>query len=241
MSFLPRTLVLIPALNEAGCIGETVHRWLALGAGWVRVVDNGSHDQTAQVAREAGAEVLEEPRRGYGAACWTGLHKLPMHADWVLFSSADGSDRLEAREVKHWEDLLETGCEFILGDRFSLPQAREHLKWIQRAGNRVCCWMIYLGWARNFHDLGSLRLIRTTTLHALNLQDRGFGWNIEMQVRAVEQGVPMAEIPVHYWPREAGSSKISGSFIGTCRAAWGMMKMIARLWWRKDHRSHHAS
>src|SRR6266487_4265447 len=92
--FPARTAVVIPALNEAGCVGDTVRRWLALGVHGVRVVDNGSTDATASTARAAGAEVWTETRRGYGAAAWRGLQDWPAGCEWVLFSSADGSDRL---------------------------------------------------------------------------------------------------------------------------------------------------
>ncbi len=226
--FLARTMVLIPALNEAEVIAETICYWKALGAAWIRVLDNGSVDQTAALARAAGAEVIAEPKRAYGAACWTGLQNVPVPAEWVLFSSADGSDRLDG--IREWQEEIDRGAEFILGDRFSLPEARRNLKWIQQAGNRWCCWLLFVGWGRRFNDMGSLRLVRLSALRRMELRDRGFGWNIEMQVRAVEQGVRTVELPVPYVPRRAGRSKISGSFLGTVRAGWGMMKITARLW-----------
>ena len=228
--FLARTMVLIPALNEAETVGETVRFWKAMGAARVRVINNGSSDETKEIAANAGAEVLEERRRGYGAACWTGLQNVPKEIEWILFSSADGSDRLAAEDLEGWERHVRNDVDFILGDRFSRREAREHLKWIQRFGNRLCCSLIYLGWAKRFNDMGSLRLIRSSVLRELALKDRGFGWNIEMQVRAVEQGVRMIELPVAYFPRAAGRSKISGSFRGTIRAAWGMTRMIVYLW-----------
>src|SRR5258706_92842 len=100
--FPARTAVVIPALNEESCVVDTVRRWLALGVHGVRVVDNGSTDATASAARAAGAEVLTEARRGYGAAAWRGLHDWPAECEWVLFSSADGSDRLSAGETGAW-------------------------------------------------------------------------------------------------------------------------------------------
>ncbi len=235
-TFLGRTMVLIPALNEAETVRETIQFWREMGAGMVRVVDNGSTDQTAEIAEAAGADLLKEPKRGYGAACWTALQKIPAGIDWILFSSADGSDRLDAQEAEQWGREIANGTDFILGDRFSRREAREHLKWIQRFGNRLCCWLIYIGWGKRFNDMASLRLIRANVLRGLDLKDRGFGWNIEMQVRAIECGVRIAELPVGYFPRAAGRSKISGSVRGTIRASWGMMKMIAYLWRTKRHR-----
>ena len=129
-----------------------------------------------------------------------------------------------------WQRQLDNGAEFILGDRFASAESRRHLKWIQCFGNHLCCGLIFLGWRTRFKDMGSLRLIHRHTLDKLSLQDRGFGWNVEMQVRAVEQGVRWVELPASYHPRRAGRSKISGSFAGTLRAARGMMGMIIKLW-----------
>lgn len=232
--FPARTMVLLPALDEAGSIAETIAHWRRLGVACVRVVDNGSVDGTARIAAQAGAEVLAEPRRGYGAACWTGLQNPPPGIEWILFSSADGSDQLTEADAAAWQRQLDNGVEFILGDRFASADSRRHLKWIQRFGNRLCCGLISLGWRARFNDMGSLRLIHRAALEKLSLQDRGFGWNIEMQVRAVEQGVRWVELPVPYHPRRAGRSKISGSLWGTLRAARGMMGMIIKLW--RNHR-----
>ena len=117
--FVACTLVLIPALNEAACIEATIQFWRQSGFALVRVVDNGSADDTGQLAARAGAEVLHEPRRGYGAACWTGVQQLPLGIDWILFSSADGSDGLSGDEAAVWQRQIDRGVEFILGDRFS--------------------------------------------------------------------------------------------------------------------------
>ena len=126
--FLARTMVVIPALNEEGCVGDTVRRWLALGVSGVRVVDNGSADGTASAARVAGAEVLTEARRGYGAAAWRGLQDWPAGFEWVLFSSADGSDRLSPGEASAWRTAAEDGADLVIGDRVSLPASRAELK-----------------------------------------------------------------------------------------------------------------
>ena len=234
--FLARTLVIIPALNEAACIADTVRYWLRRGAAFVRVADNGSTDETARRAVEAGAEVIRESRRGYGAACWTGLLNFPERLEWILFSSADGSDQLSPEEAAAWQSAIDAGADLVMGDRFSAPESRRHLKPVQRFGNRLCCALILLGWRARFRDMASLRLLRKTAFDAMALEDRGFGWNIEMQVRAVELGLHWVELPIAYHPRAAGESKISGSFRGTLRAARGMMAMTASLWLRKQRR-----
>ena len=234
--FLACTLVIIPALNEAACIAATVRYWIERGAACVRVADNGSTDETARLAAGAGAEVIGESHRGYGAACWTGLQNFPERLEWILFSSADGSDQLSPEESVAWQSAVDAGTVLIMGDRFSAPESRRHLKPVQRFGNRLCCALILLGWRAHFRDMASLRLLRKTAFDAMALEDRGFGWNIEMQVRAVELGLRWVELPVAYHSRAAGQSKISGSFRGTLRAARGMMMMTASLWLRKQRR-----
>lgn len=237
-TLLDRTMVLIPALNEAECVAQTVAYWRQLGARVVRVVNNGSTDATVQAAQDAGAEVVNEPKRGYGAAAWRGLQNHPAEADWVLFSSADGSDRLAPHELQEWQKCVDSGFHMILGDRFGQFASRQHLKAVQSFGNRLCCRLISLGWGRRFNDMGSLRLVRREALQKLELEDRGFGWNVEMQVRAIEQGLRIAELPVGYFPRRAGRSKISGNLGGSICAGWGILKMMAQLWWTKKRHSH---
>lgn len=229
MSFLQRTAVVIPALNEALCVGETVRAWQALGVRLVRVVDNGSHDDTARVAQAAGAEVLSERQRGYGAAVWRGVQDLPSDLEWVLFSSADGSDQLGTEELSAWTRAAEAN-DLVVGDRVTSAASREHLKAVQGFGNRLCCWLIALGWRRRFADMGSLRVVKVNSLRTLALKDRGFGWNVEMQVRAIEHGMRITELPVNYHPRRAGESKISGNLLGTIRAARGILGMMFHLW-----------
>jgi glycosyltransferase involved in cell wall biosynthesis len=231
--FLDRTLVLIPALNEAGCIAATVENWRGLGARWVRVVDNGSFDNTSELARATGAEVVHEPKRGYGAAAWRGLQNLPADVEWILFSSADGSDRLTPAELVQWNACVENGIELITGDRVTPLASRAHLKVVQSFGNRLCCSLIALGWNQRFNDMGSLRLIRRAAFEPLALKDRSFGWNVEMQVRALEHGLRIVELPVVYHPRTVGTSKISGNFFGTVRAGASIVLMMAKLWLTK--------
>jgi glycosyltransferase involved in cell wall biosynthesis len=234
--FLARTLVLIPALNESEVIESTVLDWINLGVGCVRVVDNGSVDETAALARARGADVVLEPRRGYGAACWTGLLSLPPGVDYILFSSADGSDRFVAAELPVWEQAVEEGYDLVLGNRCLYPGALASLKWLQRCGSQVASVLMRWGWRIRFHDMGSRRLIRISSFRQLALKDRGFGWNVEMQVRAVEEGLRFLELPVPYFPRRAGRSKISGNWLGSLKASWGIISTLLYLWITKSSR-----
>ena len=228
--FLRQTLVVIPALNEAESVAETVRSWLALGVGGVRVVDNGSIDDTTGRSAEAGAEIMHEPACGYGAAAWRGLQDWPSECDWVLFSSADGSDWLSSTQAVSWQHAVDSGAELVLGNRTALTCARKSLKLTQRFGNWLCCVAIERGWGWRFRDIGSLRLVRRAVFEPMQLRDRSFGWNVEMQVRALEVGLRVVELPVNYFPRRAGESKISGSLIGTVRAGSSILGMLAHLW-----------
>lgn len=223
------TVLVIPALNEEDCVAGTVARWRKLGPMEVRVVDNGSTDATAGRASAAGAVVMSEPNRGYGAAAWRGIQELPVACQRVIFCSADGSDRLDDGELREWRRHADRGVDLIVGDRTDRVESRHHLKAVQSFGNRFSCLLIRAGWGRSFRDLGSLRWIGRAALERLNLRDRGFGWNVEMQVRAVEHGMRIVELPVAYHPREAGISKISGTFLGTLRAGSGILRMFWQL------------
>ncbi len=235
--FLARTVVVIPALNEEACIVDTVLYWRIRGAGLVRVADNGSTDTTAARARDAGAEVCPEPRRGYGAAAWTGTRGLPGRIEWILFSSADGSDRLDDAAARAFQCEIDRGAVLVLGERVTLPESRRRLTPTQRFGNALGCALIALGWGRRFCDMGSLRAIRRDAFERLALQDRAFGWNVEMQVRAIEHGLRLAEVPVEFHARAAGDSKISGNLRGIVRAGWGILAMVGRLYLRRGQRA----
>ncbi|MEX2578414.1 MAG: glycosyltransferase [Verrucomicrobiales bacterium] len=236
--FLGRTAVVMPALDEEASVGSAVRHWVGWEVAEVRVADNGSRDTTADRAREAGARVVGEPRRGYGAAAWAGARSLSEGIDWILFASADGSDFLDEESAAAFDGAVKAGAGLVVGERVTRPDARRNLTPAQRFGNALCCGLIALGWrAPRFRDMGSLRLIRRDVFEALALRDRAFGWNIEMQVAAIERGVAIAEVPVGYRPRTAGQPKISGSLAGVFRAGRGILGTLAKLWWRKRARA----
>ena len=228
--FLKRAVVVIPALNEEPCVAGAVSYWRARGAALVRVVDNGSTDGTARCARTAGAQVLEERQRGYGAAAWAGAGDLPNGIEWILFSSADGSDQLDDVAAAAFQGKIDGGAVFVLGERVTRSDSRRRLTPTQRFGNALCCALIALGWGRRFHDMASLRVIRRDAFERLELRDRAFGWNVEMQVRALELGLVVAEVPVDFHARMAGESKISGTLSGIVRAGCGILAMVGKLY-----------
>ncbi len=227
MRFCSRLLVLIPARDEEEALPATIAAWHSLGIANVRVVDNGSRDDTARVADRAGAEVVRETRAGYGFACAAGLAALPTGIDAVLISAADGSDRLDEADLARWAAAFDAGADLICGDR--RRSAGSAMPFPQRLGNRVTCEAMSFLWGQPVGDLGSLRLLRRSALPLLLPDDRGFGWNVEMSIRAFESGCSVREIPVRYRPRAAGRSKISGTVRGTIRAGSAMLSTVVRL------------
>ena len=223
--------VIIPALNEEATIGGVLRSLRSFGLEHIRVVDNGSTDRTVNRARDAGAEVLVEPRRGYGQACWTGSQGLAENVEWILFCDADGSDDLS--DIERLVAAAHAGADFVLGDRRARAEARAVMTPVQNFGNALSVALIRLGWGQQYHDLGPFRLIRRSLYERMAMQDRGFGWTIEMQVRAVELGARIVELPVGYRPRQGGHSKISGTIKGSVQAGTIILSTIARLAWRQ--------
>lgn len=223
-------VVVIPALNEDASLPEVVARLRTVGANRIRVVDNGSRDRTAEVARRCGVEVVSEPLRGYGQACWTGCQNLPPGVEWILFCNADGSDDIErVPEMMAESDK----AEFILGVRSAEAGGRHHLTVAQRFGNQLATTLIRWLWRTNYSDLAPLRLISRQAFGRLNMQDRGFGWTVEMQVRAAEENLRVREISVRNFPRRTGVSKISGTLKGSVQAGAIILLTLASLWWKQ--------
>jgi glycosyltransferase involved in cell wall biosynthesis len=219
--------IVMPARNEEGSIGDVIRRIPKGLAKQIIVADNGSTDATADRARASGAEVVSEPRRGYGQACLTGLAHLRDDIDVVGFLDADGSD--DPSELKRLLEPIEKGdADFVLSARV-LGDARKNLSPQQKFGNRLACFLIRLLWHHRYTDLGPLRIIRRDALKKMQMTDRTWGWTVEMQIKAVDHGLRIVQIPVPYGHRTSGKSKISGSFVGTIRAGWRILTTIAVL------------
>ncbi|MEM8674906.1 MAG: glycosyltransferase family 2 protein [Cyanobacteria bacterium P01_G01_bin.67] len=226
-SNLDNVLVIIPVRNEEVTIGAVIKQLFEFSLTKIRVVDNGSNDCSVKVAQEAGAEVVYEPREGYGQACWSGLQDIPQEIEWILFADGDGSDDFSC--LPHFFSLR-TQFDLILGDRRATPQGKAVMTPIQHFGNGLASWLIDLGWGHKYHDLGPLRLIRRTSIEQIGMQDRGFGWTVEMQVRAVEEGLKISELPVNYRPRQGGKSKISGTISGSIQAGIIILSTLGKLY-----------
>lgn len=237
-SNLNSILVIIPVLNEAATIGKVIQSLQSIGLQQIRVVDNGSRDRSAAIAFKAGAEVLHEPIPGYGRACWLGLQEIPDFIQWILFCDGDGSDDLSA--LHHFLALCDSPLEqqsdhydLILGNRMATATGRAAMTPVQRFGNGLATTLIWIGWGYRYRDLGPLRLIRRSALDQINMQDRGFGWTVEMQVRAIECGLSICELPVHYQCRQGGKSKISGTIRGSIRAGVVILSTLGYLYGRR--------
>jgi glycosyltransferase involved in cell wall biosynthesis len=222
--------VVIPALNEERAIGQVIS---ALPRDWVDTVvvaDNGSSDGTATAAQAAGAIVVREPRRGYGAAMLRGLAELTARrpdTQIVVFLDGDASDDPH-RLPDLVAPILSGQSDLVLGSRTMGDREPGALPCHSRWGNRLACWLIRLFTGHRYTDLGPFRAIRRETLEALGMTDRSFGWTVEMQVRAALRGSRVCEVPVPY-RRRIGQSKISGTVMGSIRAGIKILWTIARI------------
>lgn len=219
--------VVIPAFNEESSI---LHVLRDIPTGLVDeivVVDNGSTDATASIARGAGATVLSEPRRGYGSACLAGVaHLLERDYAIIIFLDADYSDHPEEM-VPLVEKITREGCELVIGSRALgrsepgalLPQAR--------FGNWLATALIRAIWGVSFSDLGPFRAVTADALRRIGMVDRNYGWTVEMQIKGARLGLRTAEIPVSY-RRRIGVSKITGTVSGSFKAGWKILATIAR-------------
>lgn len=214
--------VVIPALNEEASIGKVlaaIPRWAAE----VVVVDNGSTDGTAKAARDAGARVVTEPRRGYGQACLTGLAGLG-GCDVVVFLDGDFSDYPQEMD-ELVAPIVRDRADLVVGSRVLGRRERGALTLQARFGNWLACRLIRLFWKVRFTDLGPFRAIRRSALDELAMGDRDYGWTVEMQVKAARQGLRVREVPVSYRKR-IGKSKVSGTIRGVVGAGTKILGTI---------------
>ena len=214
--------VIIPTRNEAAALPKVLSAILPQVA-QVVVVDTASTDGTPAIAERMGARVVSEPRRGYGRACLAGIAALSPTVDTVLFMDADASDRPEDLP-RLLAPIIEDGADMVIGAR-RLDVEPGALTPQQRFGNALACWLIRLLWGVRFTDLGPFRAIGREALARLEMQDRNFGWTVEMQVRAAGRGLRCAEVPVGY-RRRIGVSKVSGTISGSVKAGVKILWVI---------------
>jgi glycosyltransferase involved in cell wall biosynthesis len=222
------TLVIIPAFNEARAIGQVIGDIPSGLVDEVVVVNNASTDETEANARAAGATVVAEEQRGYGAACLRGIeYARAKQPDVVVFLDGDYSDHPDEMP-RLIEPIAADEADFVVGSRIRgdaepgalLPQAQ--------MGNRLACTLMKQIWGAAYTDLGPFRALRFRDLLALDMQDETFGWTIEMQIKALEAGLRVDEVPVSY-RRGIGPSKITGTLSGTVKASAKILWTIGRM------------
>lgn len=220
-----RVVAIIPALDEEETIGAVVRELRPLVSETI-VVDNGSRDLTAERAREAGARVVQEPRRGYGQACLAGIAAAG-EADAILFLDGDGSDD-PADAARVLLPVLEARADLVVGSRLrGAAQPGSH-PWHAVLGTRLCVGLMNLLAGSSATDLGPFRAISVSALRRLQMADRDYGWTVEMQVKAARRGLRVLEVPVSYRPRGGGRSKVSGTVRGTIGAGTKIIVTILR-------------
>ena len=220
-----RIAVIIPAYNEEEALGSVLADIDRTLVDQIIVVDNGSTDHTAEVARASGATVVFEERRGYGSACLAGIAGAD-NPDIYGFLDGDGSD--DPRELPSLLRALDgQSADMVIGSRVLGNAEPGSLTPVQRFGNSLTCHLVRLFFGIRYSDLGPFRLVRREALARLEMQDRDFGWTIEMQVKAAQRGLAVAEVPVNYRVRQAGQSKISGTVLGSYRAGKRILGYVA--------------
>jgi len=225
-----RITVIIPALDEeaaiAGVIGEVpaelVHE--------IIVVDNGSTDRTAERARAAGARVVHEPERGYGAACMAGV-RAAGNADLLVFLDGDrNEDPAEMGQVL--APVLAGQADLVVGSRVRGPLGVRALSPQQRAGNRVVALLLRLLYGLAVTDVGPFRAVPARALRDLGMEHRSYGWPVEMLVKAARRGYRIVEVPVSCRPR-VGRSKVGGTLRGSVLAGYHMLRTTLAYAWRR--------
>jgi glycosyltransferase involved in cell wall biosynthesis len=228
--------VVIPALNEEQSLPHVLGDLPRVGR--VMVVDNGSNDATARVASAAGALVVAESVRGYGAACLRGLSQIAHGIaageeppSVVVFLDGDYSDHPELLP-ELVAPILQGRADFVLGSRRLGTREAGAMPPQSMFGNWLACLLMRVLFHARYTDLGPFRAIRYEALQRLGMVDRDFGWTVEMQIKALRAGLRIEEVPVPY-RRRIGQSKISGTVLGSIRAGYKILYLIGKYGWQR--------
>lgn len=223
----PMISLVIPALNEEGAIGPTLRRVPRSVVGQVIVVDGQSSDNTVAEARQAGADVIVETRRGYGRACLTGAeHAAAAGASIVVFMDGDGADEVE--QVARLIAPIQAGeADFVLADRTGPGREPGSMGAHQIAAGLLIGLAVRAVAGVRYRDMCAFRAIRPADLLRLSMREMHYGWNLEMQIRAARAGLRVREVPMPYRCRVAGESKVAGSVRGTVKAGRQILRTLA--------------
>jgi len=226
----PTVDVVIPALNEEEALPKVLAALPWQRVRRVVVADNGSTDGTRRVAEEGGASVVREPERGYGAACLRALAELSEEPpDIVVFLDGDFSDYPEELLLLI-QPIVDQEADLVIGSRARGKREGGSLTPQQIFGNALACKLLAWIYGVQYTDLGPFRAIRWSTLEAFEMSDRGYGWTLEMQIKAARGRARHREVPVSY-RRRIGESKISGTIRGSVGAGTKILYTMMRYAW----------
>jgi len=219
--------VIIPAFNEENGVGQVLNELPKEQIRDIVVVNNASTDDTERVARESGATVLREPVSGYGRACLKGINYLNStkpKPDIVVFLDADHSDYPEEL-MRLVEPIVQEKADLVIGSRVLGQKEKGSMTPQQIFGNWLATRLLKWFYGVKFTDLGPFRAVRFSSLLALDMQDKTYGWTVEMQLKAAKLKMRCVEVPVRYRKR-IGFSKISGTVKGTILAGYKILYTI---------------
>ena len=225
----PFVSVIIPALNEQNAVGHVLNEIPMNVVSEVIVVDNGSVDNTSEVAEKNGATVLHEARKGYGSACLKALAYLKgtkTKPDIVVFLDADHSDYPEELP-KLIQPILDDKADLVIGSRALGQKESGSMTVPQVFGNWLATHLIKLFYGVEFTDLGPFRAVRYSSLLDIQMEDKNYGWTVEMQLKSAKLKFRNIEVPVNYRKR-IGVSKVSGTIKGTIMAGYKILYTIFR-------------
>ena len=223
----PKILVIIPAVNEEKSISHVIAEIPKDLVTEIIVCNNGSTDKTAEAAKAAGATVLNEPRKGYGWACLKGMEyasQLPVKPDIIVFIDGDYSD-YPAEMPLVVQSILDDHADFVIGSRALGKREKGSMTFPQVFGNWLATRLMRVFHGARYSDLGPFRAIRYEALMALGMQDKTYGWTIEMQIKAAKKKLRFTEVAVNYKKR-IGVSKVSGTVKGTILAGYKIIVAI---------------
>lgn len=220
--------VVIPTFNEARAIGGVVRAVPADRVLNIFVVDNGSTDDTAEQANLAGAQVIHEPRRGYGSACLAGA-RAARDSDVIVFLDGDHSDdprQLDAIAMP----VVQDQSDLVIGSRLKGKLEKGAMPLHGRLGNRLVVMLLRLLYGVHISDIGSFRAIKTSALFDLKMEQMTYGWPVEMVAKAARRGMRIQSVPINYRKR-IGTSKVTGTVKGTIMAAYYMFLVPLKYLW----------
>jgi len=223
----PKVVVIIPAVNEEESIGKVVEAIPRPLVDTIIVGNNGSKDNTAEVAKKAGAVVVDESRPGYGWACLKGMEyasQMDEKPDIIVFIDGDFSDYPE--EMPNVvAPIIENDIDLVIGSRALGAKEKGSMTFPQRFGNWLATRLMRLFYRVRYTDLGPFRAIKYDALMNIGMSDKTYGWTIEMQLRAAKHKLTYTEVPVNY-KRRIGKSKVSGTIKGTILAGYKIIFAI---------------